>query len=207
MSPFSIFAFALRRTWDEWISAILISCLWLLAQVLIVPGPPATATVWAMARRTYDGEYWNAADAWAAFRALFGPAWLWALPNIAVIGLSLYNISTFWFLPGGVWSGLRVVWVLGLLVWLALNLFYWPFYLAAENRSLRNTYANCARFWLLHPATALVLFVVCLALGVVALPFALPIVLGAIFWLALVAETGVRRSLNELTRDSHGSNR
>ena len=204
MNPFAIFAHALRRTWDEWISAILISCLWLLAQLLIVTGPPATATVFAMARRTYDGEYWTAADAWAAFRELFGPAWLWAVPNILVIGLSLYNINTFWNLPGGMWSGLRVVWLLGLLVWLALNLFYWPFYLAAEDRSLRNTYANCARFWLLHPATALVLFVVCLALGVVSLPFALPIVLGAIFWIALVAEVAVRRSLNKLTTDSHG---
>jgi uncharacterized membrane protein YesL len=201
MNPLAIFAHALRRTWDEWISAILISCLWLLAQLLIVTGPPATATLFAMARRTYDGEYWSAADAWATFRALFGPAWLWGLPNIVVIGLSLYNISTFWSVPGGMWSGLRIIWLIGLLVWLALNLFYWPFYLAAEDRSLRNTFTNSARFWLLHPGTALVLFVVCLALGVVALPFALPTVLGVPFWIAMVAESGVRRSLNEFTTD------
>lgn len=207
MNPLTIIAYALRRTWDEWISAILISCLWLLAQLLVVTGPPATATVFAMARRTYDGEYWTPADAWAAFRELFAPAWLWALPNIVVISLSVYNINTFWNLPGGMWHGLRVVWLLGLLVWLALNLFYWPFYLAAENRSMRNTYANCGRFWLLHPATALVLFVVCLALGVVALPFALPIVLGAVFWIALVAEVAVRRSLERIATDSHGRNR
>jgi uncharacterized membrane protein YesL len=201
MKPFAILAFALRRWWDEWISVILISALWLFAQVLIIPGPPATATLFAMARRTYDGEYWNAGDAWRAFKELFLPAWLWALPNIAIIGLSLYNISTFWNVPGGIWGGLRVVWLVGLLVWLALNLFYWPFWLAAADKSMRNTYANCGRFWLLHPGAAFVLFAVCLIVGAASLPFALPLVLGVMFLIALIAETAVRRSLEELNTD------
>ena len=182
----------------------MLSAVWLAAQVLIIPGPPATAALFAMARRTYDGVYWNAGDVWSAFKELFGPAWKWALPNIVIIGLSLYNISTFWNVPGGVWLGLRAVWLTALLVWLALNLFYWPFRLAAEDQSMRNTYANCVRFWLLHPAAAFVLFLVCLILGVISLPFALPIVLGVIFWIALVAETAVRRSLEEVATDADG---
>ena len=204
MNPLPILSHALRRTWDEWISVVMISALWLVAQVLIVPGPPATAVLFAMTRNTYDGIYWNAGNVWYDFKELFVPAWKWALPNLFVIGLALYNLSTFWNVPGGAWGGLRVVWLVGLVVWLALNLFYWPFYLAAADRSWRNTYANCGRFWLLHPLTALVLFAVCLTIGVVALPFALPIVLGVAFWIALVAETAVRRSLNELTTDLHG---
>lgn len=202
MNSFAILRHATRRAWDEWISVILISAMWLLAQVLVLPGPPATATLFAMARRTYTGEYWTAADAWTAFKEYFIPAWKWALPNILVIGTSLYNISTFWNLPGGLWGGLRIVWLLGLLAWLALNLFYWPFWLAAGDRTLRNTYANCLRFWLLHPGTALVIYLICLVVGVVCLPFALPIVLGIIFWIALVAETAVRRSLERISRPS-----
>ena len=73
--------------------------------------------------------------------------------------------------------------------------FYWPFNLAAADRSWRNTYANCVRFWLLHPLTAAVLLVVALVVGVAAVSTLLPVVLGAAFWLALVAETAVRRSL------------
>lgn len=204
MNPLSVFSFALRRSWDEWISVVVLSAVWLAAQVLIIPGPPATAALFAMARRTYDGVYWSAGDVWSAFKELFGPAWKWALPNIVIIGLSLYNISTFWNVPGGVWLVLRAVWLTALLVWLALNLFYWPFRLAAEDQSMRNTYANCVRFWLLHPAAAFVLFLVCLILGVISLPFALPIVLGVIFWIALVAETAVRRSLEEVATDADG---
>lgn len=199
MNPLPILTHALRRSWDEWISVVMISALWLAAQVLIVPGPPATAVLFAMARNTYDGIYCNAGNVWYDFKELFLPAWMWALPNIVIVGLALYNLSTFWNVPGGAWGGLRVVWLVGLVVWLALNLFYWPFYLAAEDHSLRNTYANCGRFWLLHPLPALVLFLVCLAVGVVALPFALPIVLGVVFWIALVAETAVRRSLEQVT--------
>ena len=203
MSPLQILTAATRRSWDEYMSVLLLSAAWLLAQVLVIPGPPATAALFAMARNTYDGIYWNAGNVWYDFKALFIPAWKWALPNIAVVGLALYNLSTFWNVPGGAWGGLRVVWLVGLVLWLALNLFYWPFYLAADDRSLRNTYANAGRFWLLHPLAAVVLFLVCLAVGVAALPFALPIVLGVAFWIAMVAETAVRRSLNELTTDSH----
>jgi uncharacterized membrane protein YesL len=194
MSPFAILAAATRRAWDEYMSVLVISAGWLLAQVLIIPGPPATATLFAMARATHDGLYWGTAEAWAAFRELFWPAWRWGLPNLLVVGLGLYNISVFWNVPG-VWAGLRWLWVGGVLVWLGLNLFYWPFYLASADRSWRNTYANCGRFWLLHPLTAVVLLAVALVAGVAAVSTLLPVVLGVAFWLALVAETGVRRSL------------
>ena len=165
MRPTSIVAAATRRAWDEYMSVLVISAAWLMAQVLVIPGPPATAMLFAMARATHDGVFWSTADALAAFRALFWPAWRWGLPNLLVIGIGLYNISVFWNVPG-VWAGLRWLWLAGLLVWLGLNLFYWPFYLAATDRSWRNTYANCGRFWLLHPLTAVVLLAVALVVDV-----------------------------------------
>ena len=194
MNPGSIVIAATRRAWDEYMSVLLLSAAWLLAQVLVIPGPPATAALFAMARAGYDGVFWSAADAWAAFRVNFWPAWRWGLPNLLVIGIGLYNVSVFWNVPG-VWAGLRWLWVVVLLVWLGLNLFYWPFYLAAADRSWRNTYANCARFWLLHPLTGVVLLAVAVVVGVAAVSTLLPVILGAVFWLALVAETAVRRSL------------
>jgi len=195
VNPLSILAAAARRVWEEWLSVVVFSALWLLAQVLIIPGPPATAALFALARATYDGTYWGAPDAWAAFRAHFWAAWRWGLPNLLVLGVGLYNLSVFGNVPGGIWSGLRWVWVVALLAWVALNLFYWPFYFAADDRSLRNTYANCARFWLLHPATATVLALVAVVVGIAGVSTLLPVILGAAFWLALVAETAVRRSL------------
>jgi len=195
MNTFAVLAAAFRRTWEEWLSVMVLSALWLLAQALVVPGPPATATLFAMARATHDGDYWGAADAWAAFRSLFWPAWRWALPTYLVVGLALYNLSVFWNVPGAAWNALRLVWLLALVAWLGLNLFFWPLYLSAADRSLRNTWANCARFWLLHPGTALALLLVSLVVGVASVSSLLPVVLGFVFWLALSAETAVRRSL------------
>ena len=63
MSPLAILSAATRRAWDEYMSVLLLSAAWLLAQVLILPGPPATATLFAMARASYDGIFWSAADA------------------------------------------------------------------------------------------------------------------------------------------------
>ena len=203
MSPLSILTHATRRCWDEWISVVLVSALWLAAQALVVTGPPATAALFAAARNTGNGVYWGAADLWGDFRALFVPAWKWGLLNLLVIGPALYNLSVFWAVPG-VWQWLRPVWLLGLLVWLGLNLFYWPLWLAADDKSMRNTYANCIRFWLLHPVAALVLFAVCLAAALLLMPFALPIMLGVVFWIALVAQTAVRRSLEGMTADRDG---
>jgi uncharacterized membrane protein YesL len=195
MSPISILAFALQRAWEEYISVLLISVFWLAAQILIIPGPPATAVLFAMARQTHDRLFWGAGDVWTAFKELFWPAWKWAIPNILVVGLALYNLSTFWNLPGGLWIVLRVIWFMGLIVWLGLNFFYWPFFHAAEDRSWVNTYKNSARFWLLHPLSAAVLFLICLIIGLISLPFALPIALGVVFIIALISETAVRRSL------------
>jgi hypothetical protein len=200
MNAFTILAFAIRRWWDEYISVILLSAAWLLAQVLVIPGPPATAALYAMTRETYDGRYWGAADAWAAWRAYFWPAWKWGALNLMVAGVGLYNVSTFWYVPG-VWQGLRVVWLVALAVWLALNVYYWPFWLAAADKSLRNTYANVARFWLLQPGTALLLWLITLLGLVVGLSTVVPVVLGLPCLLALIGETAVRRSLNEFTTD------
>ena len=198
ISPTGVIAFAVRRMWDEYISVLLISAAWLPAQVLIVTGPPATAMLFAMTQKTHDGIYWSAADAWSAFRQLFVPAWKWAIPNLAFAGVALYNLTAFWSLPGGAWAALRLLWFLGLVGWLALNLYFWPFWLAAADKSFRNTYANCARFWLLHPPAALAVFVICLIIGLVSLPFALPIALGAVFLIAMISTTAVRRSLQTL---------
>ena len=56
------------------------------------------------------------------------------------------------------------------------------------------------------PLTAAVLLVVALVVGVAAVSTLLPVVLGAAFWLALVAETAVRRSLeNEGLGEEHSS--
>ena len=112
-----------------------------------------------------------------------------------VVGLALFNLLVYWDVPGAFWIILRIVWLLVLTIWLGLNLVYWPFWLAQTDKSMRNTYLNCARFLLLNPlgglgitaVTTLVLIVSCLTI--------LPFVLGSMAWVALVGITAVQSSL------------
>jgi uncharacterized membrane protein YesL len=84
-----------------------------------------------------------------AMRRLFLPAWRWALLQVVVYGLMVFNLWYYADAPGSWWATMRALWLLGLLVWTVLNLFYWPFFLRQDDRRMRNTYRNvlimCAR--------------------------------------------------------------
>lgn len=205
MNPFSVVAFAVRRWWDEWLPALGLSVLWLVAVLMVVGGPPATALLFAMAQRSYEGAYWGPADMWAAFKRLFWPGWKWGLLNGLVLAVGAYNLYAYWDAPGLGWTALRILWFAVLAVWLGLNLFYWPFWLAQELPTMRATYANCGRFWLLHAPAAAVVALVCLAVAASGVAFMVTILLGSAYLVALIGETAVRRSLEMVrARDAAG---
>lgn len=194
--PFRVIGRSFRIWWDQWFILTLLNIGWFVAQLLLVTGPPATAVLYTMTRRTVDGDFWDQREVWAAFRRLFWPAWRWGVLNAVVIGVAAFNLLAYDPAAGGVWRLLRAVWIGGLVVWGSLNLFYWPFWLAQADKSMRTTYANCGRFLLLHvwPAPLLVAF--CAALTVASVLTTLPFTLALMVWLALLAETAVRQSLS-----------
>ena len=191
---------ATRRWWYEWTAVLPLALVWFVCQLLVLPGPPATAVLYALMRQSSDNQWWNGRDAWQATKTMFWPAWQWALVNGLVVGLALFNLLVYWDVPGAWWMVLRFIWLLVLTIWLGLNLVYWPFWLAQTDKSLRNTYANCGRFLLLNPLGGLGLTAVsALALFVSSLTI-LPFVLGSMAWVALVGITAVQHSL--LMRDT-----
>lgn len=186
---------ATRRWWYEWTAVLPLALVWFVCQLLVLPGPPATAVLYALMRQSSDNQWWNGRDAWQATKTMFWPAWQWALVNGLVVGLALFNLLVYWDVPGAWWMVLRFIWLLVLTIWLGLNLVYWPFWLAQTDKSLRNTYANCGRFLLLNPLGGLGLTAVsALALFVSSLTI-LPFVLGSMAWVALVGVTAVQHSL------------
>lgn len=195
MNPLRLLGRATQVWWQDWISILILSSVWLLLQLPLVTGPPATAMLYAMMGESRDGLYWGPAEAWAAFRRLFWPAWRWALVNLLVTGVVAVNLLTYTAQAGSLWLLLRLLWIGGLSLWLLVNLFYWPFYLVQEDQRLRNTFANSARFLLLHPLAALLLGIVCLVVLAVSLLTVLPVVLGTVGWVALVAVVAVQQSL------------
>lgn len=194
MNPFLILVHSARLAWRNYYHTLLISALWLAAQLLVITGPPATAVLFAMARHTEDGAYWNAGNLAHALRELFIPAWIWALPNLLILaGLALGPVSGWWEQSGLILAGLRVAWTALAAVWLGLNLYYWPSWLGSIEPSLRAGYAGSIRFWRQSPVVAFYIFLVTLLVAIVSLPFMLPFVLGVVFWIALAAEIAMRQ--------------
>ena len=192
--PFGVIGRSLRIWWDQWFILTILHIGWLIAQLLVVTGPPATAVLYAMTRRTVDGDFWDQRDAWAVFRRLFWPAWRWAALNGVLIGVAAFNLLV--YEGAGGWRLLRGVWIAALLVWGSLNLFYWPFWLAQADKSMRTTYANCGRFLLLNVWQGPLLVAFCAVLTAVSVLTTLPFSLALMVWLALLGETAVRQSLS-----------
>ncbi|MFQ5419692.1 MAG: hypothetical protein ACE5EY_04945 [Anaerolineae bacterium] len=195
IKPFSVIIHALRLWWREWIGMILLNILWLLLQVPIVTGPPATAVLYTIAQCIHEDEYWEMQELWPLLRKLFWPAWRWALPNglfLLAIGGNFYAYQN---AGGAGWLFLRLVWGALLAAWLALNLFYWPFWLNQEDKSLRATYANCGRVFLLNPLPAINRGAFCVALMAASVLITVPLAAGAVCLLALVGITAVQDSL------------
>lgn len=193
----SILRRAFRLWWDEWVVFLVLNAAWFLLQLPIITGPPATAALFAMVSESHGGVYWGPRDAWAAFRRLFWPAWRWGLPNLILLAIAVFNFVVYWDSPGLTWALFRLIWTVTLFVWFGLNLVYWPFWLAQEDKSLRTTYANAARFFLLNPVSGPLLVLVTFILTLVSLILTLPFTLALACWLASIATVAVQQSLEQ----------
>jgi uncharacterized membrane protein YesL len=196
INPFFTIARAFRVWWEEWVIMLALNGVWLILQLTVVAGPPATAMVFAMAEKSYDGEYWGPRDAWLAFRRLFWPAWRWGLLNVFLIGVAVVNFLTYRQATAFIWQLLRTIWIITSFLWLTMNLLYWPFWLAQEDKRMRTVYQNCGRFLLINPGPSLVLGLFALLLALVSMASAIPLVAGLMAWLALLGVSAVRQSLN-----------
>ncbi len=195
IKPFLIIIHALRLWWHDWLGMILLNIIWFTLQIPIVTGPPATAVLYTIAQRSYKDEYWEMSELWDLSRELFFPAWRWAIPNVLFFCVMAVNIYAYQNAVGTGWLALRLIWGTLLAAWAALNIFYWSFWLNQEDKSLRATYANCYRFFLLNPLPAIILVVFCGALTVGSVLITIPLVAGGVSLLALVGVTAVQDSL------------
>ncbi len=186
---------AFARWWAELITLAFLNVIWLGCQLVIIPGPPATATMYAAARRLAEGEYLFAGDVWSDFRSVFWRAWQWGLANLVVVGIALGNFYAYRGLSGLGWGLLKLLWGAVLLCWLLVQVFYWPFFYEQEDRSFRTTLANSAKMLLLNPGLGLFIGLLSLTLAVAGVLLGLPLGVALMVWLALIGTYAVRDRL------------
>jgi len=180
---------------------IFFNLIWLALQIPIVTGPPATAAMYVIARQLADGELIEPRHGLNALRRMFAPAWVWGALNLLIVGAVVGN---FWFYQsatGWLWIGLRLVWGVIALGWFAINLFYWPFWLAQEQHSLGLTFRNSFLFLAKRPGLALTLMLMSALLIVVSVLTTLPLATALMAWLALIGVLAVEEALHPHDED------
>lgn len=186
---------ALALWWDELIVFTFFNVVWLVLQIPIITGPPATAAMYAIARRVVDNELVDPLDGWRALRRMFVPAWKWGTVNLFFAILIVADLWGYHQAEGQVWTILRLLWSALALVWFAMNLFYWPFWLAQSDRRMVNTLRNSLVLMLKVPGFALTLTVISALLIAVSVLTTLPLAIGLMAWLALIGVLAVDEAL------------
>jgi hypothetical protein len=157
--------------------------------------------MYVIARQLADGEFIGPRHGLEALQRMFAPAWIWGALNLLIVGAVVGN---FWFYQsatGWLWIGLRLVWGTIALGWFAINLFYWPFWLAQEQRSLPLTFRNSFVFLAKRPGLALTLVLISGILIVVSVFTTLPLATVLMAWLALIGVLAVEEALHPHDED------
>ncbi len=141
----SVLRAALRDTWNDLLTTVLVNLLWTLLTVLIIPGPPATLALFYVGHRLAHGEPTDPGDFLRALRRYFGLGWRWGLLNGAVLFLLIGDVILTNHLsqsdPARLAQGFYLA-VLG--VWLLLQLYTLPFLFEQETPSLKLALRNGA---------------------------------------------------------------
>lgn len=197
---FELFGIAFRLWWRELLPLSLLNIIWFAFQVPIITAPIATAVIYMVARRVIDEEFVGLRDALQAIREVALPALLWGAVNLMV---AIIVIGNFWIYrdqAGAGWALVRVVWGGVGLGWFIVNLFYWPFWLAAEKPRLWTTMRNSAVFVVRRPTVGLL----SVAIFVVSALLTLPFVVAAMTFAALFGLVAVDSDLKSVRGAGEG---
>lgn len=187
---------AFQDIWGDLWTMLVCNLLWYLANLLIVPGPPATLALVYYANRLAHDEVADLGDFWKAFRQNWGPAWRWGGVNLAMIAFLLGDILLTGQLSQELWSQYMQGLYLALLTgWFVVQFFALPFLFEQETMSVRQALRNSAALIGKNIGFAIALtglLLLILITGVLA--FTLSFAFGAV----LIACVGNRAVLNRL---------
>jgi uncharacterized membrane protein YesL len=139
----SIVGGAFKDIWGDLWTMLVCNLLWLLANLLVIPGPPATLALVYYSNRLAHGEVADFSDFWEAFRGYWGPAWRWGAINLGVIAFLLGDLLLTSLSNQGVWRQyLQGLYIALLAAWLGVQFFALPFLFEQKTMSVRQALRN-----------------------------------------------------------------
>jgi uncharacterized membrane protein YesL len=136
---------AFQDLWADLWTVLACNLLWLIANLLIIPGPPATLGIVQYTNRLAHGEEVDFADFFKAFRRSWGLGWRWGAVNLAVVVFLVADIALTDQYQATTWSPLlQGLYVTLLIFWLMVQLFALPFLFEQEHPSVWQAMRNGA---------------------------------------------------------------
>jgi len=145
LASFQAVRLAVIDLWNDLWMTLVCNVVWLLAMLLVIPGPPATVALFYYANCLAHGESADLSDFWGAFRRYWKVGWVWAIVNILV----------FFFLIGDYWligrenrtylsSFLQVFYIMVIIGWSLTQLYTLPFLFEQNHPTLLQALRNGA---------------------------------------------------------------
>jgi len=197
-SALKILGLSFRDVWQELWTILIVHLLFLLGNILIIPGPPVTLALFFYGNRIAHGERANERDFLEAIRNYWKPAWRWGLINFLAIGFltgDYYLIGNLAARSGSA-SFIQGMYITFLAGWLLLQLFTLPFLLEQDQPSVLLALRNAAVF---IGRNLILVFVLALLLALSLTAGTLAFMLTFVFGGALIAFAGNHAVLEHLS--------
>lgn len=151
-----------KDIWGEMFMLVLMNLFTLLCTIVIIPGPPAWAALYAMCNRISNDYAVSWEGYFKAFRTYFGRSWLFASLSLLVLALIVVNFVWYGEAFGeATWvQWVRGAWMAAAFFWLVVSFYAWPFYMEQEDKRWRVAVRNAALIGGANPLfTLVVLFI------------------------------------------------
>lgn len=164
--------------WDGWLDFVLVSIVWLFAQLTIILGPPATFGAYYVVSEMRNGEALGVRGLISGARKYFWKALLWGLINLAVIATIVVNFQ-FYGSIDALWAPyIRAFVVMLALVWFSTQFYTLPFFMEQEEKRLLVAMRNGLFTTLAAPLYSIILLIVVIIVAVASFGLVLPVFLG-----------------------------
>jgi uncharacterized membrane protein YesL len=164
---FRVIVKSIKDIWGEMFMLVLMNLFTLLCQVVIIPGPPAMAALYAMCNRVANDYAVSWEKYFEAFRTYFKKSWIYAVFSIAITLMLVVNF--FWYgqqFGDQSWAAwVQGAWLAMLFFWLVINFYTYPFFMEQEDKRWRVALRNAALVAGANPLfTLVIIFVTALLL-------------------------------------------
>jgi uncharacterized membrane protein YesL len=170
-----LFLRGLKDAYDQFVLLMIVSVLWWVCAVLIVPGPPATVALLRMMDPRNAIQMPEIADFFRTLRQHFRSAWIVALFTVPVIVVLTWNML-FFRDSDSIFAIMVPLWFVMIVITFMLMLFAFAT-IAAMESSPRNAFRGAVYLLVMWPFTSALLFVLLTLLSGVFAVLVLPLIL------------------------------